>query len=31
MIVAGALEDNRRESAPFEVDSKIQGTPAAVY
>ena len=29
MIVAGALEENRGEPAPFVVDSKIQGTPAA--
>ena len=29
MIVAGASEENRAESAPFVVDSKIQGTPAA--
>ena len=29
MIVAGALEQNRRELVPFVVDSKIQRTPAA--
>ena len=29
MIVAGALEENRGEPAPFVIDSKIQGTPAA--
>ena len=29
MIVAGALEENRGEPAPFVVDSKIQGTSAA--
>ena len=29
MIVAGALEQNRRDPALFVIDSKIQGTPAA--
>ena len=29
MIVAGALEVNRGEPAPFMPDSKIQGTPTA--
>ena len=29
MIVAGVLEENRGEPAPFMPDSKIQGTPTA--
>ena len=29
MVVAGPLEENRREPAPLVIDSKIQGTPTA--